>query len=513
MATEIEAKLAVSPRAMQRAARLPWLRKLARGAATRTIVSTYFDTPKLKLRRHGLTLRIRRIGRQRLQTIKAAGVGVSGREEHEHEVAGDTPDLARAKRSALKPLITRKLKRSLLPVFETRMRRTTMQLRVGRSEIEAAFDRGTIKAGRSRMPVSEIELELKSGSRRDLARVVKRLRQDLPIAYGARTKAERGYALHDGTRDAPVAASAIALQRDATAGDAFAVIGLACLHHLAANAGAVRAGHPEGVHQMRVGLRRLRAAISVFKAVVANAETDRIKGELKWLAGELGPARNFDVVVQESVTPLRRDNPAIPEMRLLETDLKKRREAAFARAKAAVESERCRRIELDTVLWLIDGKWSRGAGSATRRAQPVARFAREALRTRTRKIVKKGRKIAHLAPRRRHELRIAVKKLRYATAFFASLFDDTRHRKSRKRFEKDLKTLQSALGKLNDMAVRRRLARTYAHPRPRSRKAPQKAFAAGLLTGREQSRAAACIAAAVAAAEGLAEAEAFWGSA
>src|SRR5688500_10081946 len=91
MATEIEAKLAVSPRAMQRAARLPWLRKLARGAATRTIVSTYFDTPKLKLRRHGLTLRIRRIGRQRLQTIKAAGVGVSGREEHEHEVAGDTP--------------------------------------------------------------------------------------------------------------------------------------------------------------------------------------------------------------------------------------------------------------------------------------------------------------------------------------------------------------------------------------------------------------------------------------
>jgi triphosphatase len=87
MATEIEAKLSVAPRAMQRAAKRPWLRTLA-GAVARTIVSTYFDTEKLKLRHHGLTLRVRRIGRTRLQTVKAAGVGVSGREEHEHEIAG-----------------------------------------------------------------------------------------------------------------------------------------------------------------------------------------------------------------------------------------------------------------------------------------------------------------------------------------------------------------------------------------------------------------------------------------
>ncbi len=161
---------------------------------------------------------------------------------------------------------------------------------------------------------------------------------------------------------------------------------------------------------------------------------------------------------------------------------------------------------LDTALWLIDGKWSRGAGSAPRRAQPVARFAPEVLRARTRRIVKKGRRIADLDPRRRHKLRIAVKKLRYASAFFASLFDGGKVKKARKRFEQDLKALQSALGKLNDMAVRRDLARKFAHPRRRSSKAPQKAFAAGLLTGREQSRAAACIAAAVAAAERLADA-------
>ena len=205
----------------------------------------------------------------------------------------------------------------------------------------------------------------------------------------------------------------------------------------------------------------------MFKGVAENAETDRIKAQLKWLAAQLGPARNFDVVVAEGVTPLRKHNPATPELRLLETDLKKRRDEGFARAKAAVESERCRRIVLDTALWLIDGKWSRGARFA-RRAQPIARFAREVLRARTRKIVKKGREIESLYPRRRHKLSIGVKKLRYASAFFASLFDDTKLKKSRKLFEKDLKALQSALGKQRHRGASRPRAdiRASAAPNP-----------------------------------------------
>ena len=124
MATEVEAKLSVSPRALQDAARLPWLRRLAKGAATReTMVSVYYDTKNFKLRDNGLTLRIRKIGRKRLQTIKADGAGMSGREECEDEIAGDRLDFKRAKRTPLKPLITRKLRQALRPVFETRVRR------------------------------------------------------------------------------------------------------------------------------------------------------------------------------------------------------------------------------------------------------------------------------------------------------------------------------------------------------------------------------------------------------
>jgi triphosphatase len=511
MATEVELKLSVPPRALRDAARLPWLRKLANGRVSRnTLTSVYFDTGKFKLRDHGLTLRIRRIGRKRLQTIKVDDASIaSGRVEWEEEIAGRKPDFKLAKRTALKPLITSRLKRSLRPVFETEVRRTVMPLRIGESDLEIAFDRGQIKSGKSRASISEIELELKNGHRRDLARVAERLRKAVPIAYGARAKAERGYALSTGEENEPVGATTIALEPTVTTGEAFALIGLSCLHHLAANEGAVRRGHPEGVHQMRVGLRRLRAAISVFGDVVENAETEDIKSKLKWLTAQLAPARDLDVFVEESVAPLRKANPDKPEMKLLETDLRKKREEGFERAKAAVESERYRRVVLDTALWLINGEWLRDTNAlAARRDRPIDAFAHHVVSARARKIAKKSRKIEDLDARARHKLRIAVKKLRYATAFFASLFGKAR--KARKRFENELKALQDALGTLNDMAVHQGLARQYAHAGPRSTQRPQKAFAVGVLTGREQSRARACMAAAIEAGKGLAKADAFW---
>ena len=263
---------------------------------------------------------------------------------------------------------------------------------------------------------------------------------------------------------------------------------------------------------MRVGLRRLRAAISVFKDVVENPQTESVKSELKWLSGQLGPARDFDVFVQEGVAPLRRANPDQPEMKLLEADLKEKRDKGFERAKAAVGSERYRRIVLDTALWLSDGEWLRDkrALAAARRDRPIDAFARDVVSERTRKIVKKCSKIEDLDARERHKLRIAVKKLRYAASFFSTLLSKTKAKKARKRFEQELKALQDALGKLNDMTVHQKVARRYANARPRSKKRPQKAFAAGVLTGREQSRSHSCLVAARQAGKGLAKADAFW---
>src|SRR5262249_42901435 len=163
-----------------------------------------------------------------------------------------------------------------------------------------------------------------------------------------------GYALSAGEQERPVPAGPVALSEAASTGDAFMTIGLSCLHHLAANEDAVRNGDPEGVHQMRVGLRRLRAAISGFKDTVQGADAEGIKTELRWLTEQLGPARDFDVLVKEGVTPLRRTNPDKPEIKLLQADLEGRRDTGFDKAKAAVDGARYRGIVLRTALWLID---------------------------------------------------------------------------------------------------------------------------------------------------------------
>ena len=95
-----------------------------------------------------------------------------------------------------------------------------------------------------------------------------------------------------------------------SAADAFRTIGRSTLRHISANEPAVERSESEGVHQMRVGLRRLRAAISLFSKLLVDKQTERIKSELRWLTGELAPARDLDVYMRSKVEPLRGAAPA-----------------------------------------------------------------------------------------------------------------------------------------------------------------------------------------------------------
>jgi len=516
VATEVELKLTGPPRALTAASRLPWLRRIACGQFKKEkLVSVYFDTPKCKLREHGSSLRIRKKGRKRLQTIKAqtdAATGAFSRNEWEEGIGSDAPDLKLAKDTPLESLLGKKSKDSLRPLFETTVERICVPVRVGTSEIGFAIDRGWIRAGSQRERIGEIELELRNGDAADLAKLAERLADALPVSYGALAKAERGYALGNDERGKPVEASDIRLDPAASAGTAFTMIGLSCLHHVAANEDAVRRAESEGVHQMRVGLRRLRAAISVFKEMIEGRETEDLKAELKWLTDQLGPARDFDVLVEESLAPLGNSQPAKPEIKVLTSNMEDRRDKGFEIAKAAVESARYRRLVLRTALWLACGVWLESNDSLTRaqRDRPVREFAREILSQRAKKIVKKSKKVQELDARSRHKLRIAVKKLRYSTDFFASLFGKPKAKAARKPFRKALKALQEALGKINDIAVHDKLAREFVQPDKPSKKRPQEAYAMGLLTGREQKKAHACIAAAKKAGKALSTAEPFW---
>lgn len=474
-----------------------------------------FDTRAFKLRKAGISLRVRHDGKKTVQTVKRDPKGACGaftRQEWECEIAGHQPDLDLARNTALAQFNLKKLGRKLRPVFETDVERVAIPLAHQNHELELAIDHGAVKAGRRREPLSEIELEVKDSEPIEALKIARRIAAETAASYGAKTKAERGYALSAGDGHAPAFGDEILLRPAMPVSRALQAIGFSCLHHIAANQDAVADGDPEGVHQMRVGIRRFRAALSLFKALIQQPDAEHVKSELKWLTEQLGAARDLEVLLKEGVKRLQREEPEAGGVAALESDLEHRRRAAFARAKAAVGSERFRQLVLECAFWLAGGDWfrSREPLIAARRDILVSDFAAGELTRRAGKIIKRSKKLEALDTRRRHKLRIAIKKVRYACEYFASVYEGRKAERRRKEFTAALKEIQSSLGRLNDMQVHGRLAHRFAHSRRRAAKQTEKAFAIGLLTGREHAEAAAILADALKAARKVSHAKPFW---
>src|SRR5262249_31437492 len=210
-----------------------------------------------------------------------------------------------------------------------------------------------------------------------------------------------------------------------------------------------------GLHQMRVALRRLRAAVSLFADMLLGPQTEEMKTQFKWITQELGPARELDVFIKRVVRPVTDGKPNGPGMAVLAKDLQRRREEAFARAHTAIESNRFRGLVLDTAGWIEAGDWTRSTDDPTRllREQPTAPAAAAELRRRWKKVLKAGAQLDELEPPRRHKMRIQAKKLRYASEFFAGAFPGKKAMRRRKEFVAGLEKLQDALGDLNDITV------------------------------------------------------------
>ncbi len=512
---EIELKLTLPPGSLQRVERSRLVRaRHGEAAHADEVTSVYFDTPKFKLRKKGILLRVRRIGQRRLQTVKASGPSASiERPEWETEIGGDEPDLSAARGTALEPLLTRKVRAALAPVFATQVRRKTIPVRRRNSTVELGIDEGRIKSNGRSLPIAEIELELKEGETAELFALARGLAKDLPVHPSLISKGERGYVLARDRMATPVKAASVHLHAEAPVADAFRAVGYGCLRQLIANEPAVHAADPEGVHQARVALRRLRAAMSIFSAVIAGARTRRIKSELKWLAGELAPARDLDAFVSGSIAPMRNEAPAKRGLRTLDGDLERRRKAVFDRARAALGSARYRRLLLDTIEWLELGAWTQAHArqAAALRKQSIGGFAERELARRRRKVVKKGKKLHALDARQRHKLRIAAKKLRYASEFFASLFAGRKRRKRLRAFEDAVEGLQDCLGALNDIRTHEGLiADLVERPHANGQRARRRAYAAGVVSGREDAQAVHLLRSARKAAGVLARAKPFW---
>jgi len=505
---------------LKRLLRSPLLRNTRKGTQQpASLVSVYYDTGKRKLRKHGLTLRVRRTGRHYTQTIKGEGHASSAlmdRFEWEHDIAGEKPNLDMAADSGLKPIFSKTLQAKLKPLFETRVHRRSFTIRSGRSEISLSIDKGTVAAGRNSSPICEVELELKRGEALELFKVAQVLAKEVPVQLAVTSKSERGFALIDGKKSPAVGAGFVATSPDTTSQAAFQIIARSCLHQIVANQEAAWNGVSEGIHQARVGLRRLRAALSLFDEMLPDAQSAAIKQELKWTTLEFGPARELDVFIQLVVKSAATGKAEEPGVAPVNRELRRKRREAFSRVRLAIESGRFRALMLDTAAWIEVGEWTRNPDDIARtmRDQPIAATASEQLQHYRKKILKHGKRLTDLDPYQRHKRRIESKKLRYASEFFGPVFTGKKAARRRKEFIAGLGQLQDTLGDLNDISVHEKLSARIASADDSDGKTKHttstKAFAAGRLSGREEARVAAILEDAERAYARFAKAKPFW---
>jgi CHAD domain-containing protein len=225
-----------------------------------------------------------------------------------------------------------------------------------------------------------------------------------------------------------------------------------CIAHLQANEKGVFSGDdPEFVHQMRVASRRLRSAFSIFADLISQERLSPIREELRWLAGELDGARNWDVFVLQTLPPIRAAFPEHDGLRWLVAQSAELRQQANAQAREAVASARYHKFLLTFGAWLATDGWRAPSNGNSSEAleSSLLDFAGRVLQKRHKQLKKRGSRLATQTPDERHALRIAAKKLRYAAEFFSSVFP----RKRTRRYIAALATLQDILGAMNDSAT------------------------------------------------------------
>ncbi len=492
-ATETELKLRGDPETLQRL----WQALPRTGGAGKSapkikdLENVYYDTADLRLRKCGLAFRIRRDGSRFIQTVKTgdtASSAVMTRGEWEAEVPSLEPQPDLVDDPQIRAALGLILPGELRPVFTTRVHREIVEVngtdtRGRLKAIEAAFDRGEIEAAGEREPLSEIELELKEGPPRALFDLALFLQDVAPTQIETRSKSARGYALATGRKPTSHRAESLELMAKMRVDDALAAILGNCLRHWTANElAALDGSDPEGVHQLRVGLRRFRSALSVFGDLLPPAQLDWLKAEAKWALNALGPARDWDVFQAELLAPLEAHRAGDPDLAVLRAAARERQALAYQQVREVLSAPRYTRFLLQLGGWLEDRGWHCAELTAEQDKalnQPLLGLATTLQARRHHKALKLGKGFKRLPIAERHQLRIAVKKLRYTTEFFRDLYPARRA----KPYLAALRDLQESLGHLNDVAVAENLLAELTQNAGRGKAAGRLQEAAGRMIG------------------------------
>jgi len=245
----------------------------------------------------------------------------------------------------------------------------------------------------------------------------------------------------------------LAFERQMTVREAITAIAEASLAHLQANEAAVRSGtDPEGVHQIRVAVRRLRSALGILRRCLPREMVERLNVDLQWFARQLSPARDWDVFRQDCLQPEMMRAPEDRGLRPMLEAVEQQRTKAYAAAIASIDAARYIGLKSELGAWR-----DRDMSRDVKRKQglllkmPIAELAGGMLRRRHKRLRKLGGKHRELSLAELHALRIKTKKMRYATEFFRLLYPSGPHGK----YLAAIVGVQEALGRINDAAEAR----------------------------------------------------------
>ena len=440
---EIELKAALPPADLNRIGRS--LARRATAGGTRFLVTRYFDTSDRVLEAAGIAWRLRSSpGTPVIQSIKAGRKALGGfqsSEECEAVIGGTRPDLGAIPDSALSARLRALIAgRPLVPKFETRVRRRICRLAVPGGEVEVAIDRGQIRAGRRREPICEIEFELKAGSPEILFALASQWLGRAPARLVLPNKAERGAALASGTPLAPAVLSSkpIDARRGLPAGERFE-------QHLSRFAEAVAAnlhltlsaGEPEGPHQLRVALRRLRTALRLHRPILDRGLADDLSIAARDMGRIVSPLRDADVVAGGLLIP--RADP------MLAAALGQWQEEVRVAVRQQLREAAATGLAIRLLSLAVLGGWQR-PGRRHRLLLPHEEVVRPGIERLWARIAHAGNRLAGLSPEARHQFRKDLKKFRYALEQISSDATPT-------GLGMRLKRLLEDLGNLNDLAV------------------------------------------------------------
>ncbi|MCI4662815.1 MAG: CYTH and CHAD domain-containing protein [Neomegalonema sp.] len=483
---EYELKIALSPIALSQLALGPALRLYqVSEPKTRALRSVYFDTPHHGLRQERIALRLRQVDGRWVQTVKHAPEpirnGISNPLESEVQVGEPVPQIESIEPKKLRRQVQEITSRTTLqPIFETQIKRSEVQWRLPAelcggdrdSRVLICLDQGHVEAQGRKMAVGEVEIELIEGEIAAVFVAARMLFAGRIVSLSTHSKASLGYALLSGGLEPPQVqrAGAVALTKSSSAGVAFEAILRSASAQITANLplmmpeqlgladnGAVKIDRAEAVHQFRVGVRRLRSALKLHRPLLERRKVRAIESQARDIFRIVGALRDADVLHDEILAPsLFEDNDIIraSDLEALRALVATRKADLRTSLPERLSAERVGAFVFDLLALIETRSWEpQATKKQNRSAQPARAFAAEILQEAWEEAQGWGDHLGRLTIVERHEMRKALKTLRYGCDFYKPLFAGEKC----ETFLAHLRKLQNVFGFLNDLAMAEQL--------------------------------------------------------